>query len=158
MTVESLFVRRGLTLIGVIAALMIGFAAIQAARAWTVEAAPLDTTPVSATAVEDALAVEQARSTDLQLQLQSLAANADRLTVALQAAQERIGADGDEATALRQDLKDAKAKLAKLKQSIRHATTATVVTTTRTTTTAAPSREREREREGGGDDHEPGDD
>jgi flagellar motility protein MotE (MotC chaperone) len=157
MNIDSLPVRRMLTLIGVVLALVVGFAAIQAAKTWTVDAAPLDAAPVSATEVQNALVDEQARSAELQAQLAQLAANSEVLTQALQAAQERIDADTDTATTLRQDLKDAKAKLAKLQRSIRNAPPIRTVVTTTRTTTAAPATH-SGEHEGEDDEHEHGDD
>ena len=41
MTIASLRIRRSLTVVGAGAALILGFAAIQAASAWTAQAAPL---------------------------------------------------------------------------------------------------------------------
>lgn len=140
MNISSLRVRRTITVGGTLAALVLGFAVIQAAAAWAVDAAPLNAAPVSATSIENKLVDEQARSADLQSQLWAITSNADQLSVALEAAQTQITTDADQATALQKDLKDAKAKLVALKKSIRQAQTTTVVTkTVRTTAASAPA-------------------
>ncbi len=148
MNISSLRIRRTLTLGGTLAALVLGFAVIQSAAAWAVDAAPLTTTPVSATSIQNKLLDEQSRSADLQSQLWALTGNADQLSTALEAAQAQIVTDADQATALQKDLKDAKAKLAALKKSIRQARTTTVVTKTVRTTAAAATAAPRR----GGDD------
>jgi len=139
MNASTLRIRRTLTLVGALAAIFLGLAAIQAAAAWTADAAPLAATPVSAASIESKLEAEQARSADLQAQLDALAANADGLSTALSAAQARIDADAAHAKTLERDLQTAKKKLAALQHSIH--------------VTAAPSK-----RSGGGDDGEGGDD
>ena len=149
MTASTLRIRRTFTVIGALGAVLLGLAAIQAAAAWTADAAPLAVTPVSATAIETKLGAEQARSADLQAQLDAIASNADGLSAALTAAQARIDADAAHAKALERDLRTAKKKLAALQRSIR---VTTVATPTRATVTPAPAR-------GGGDaDGEGGDD
>ena len=139
---RSLVVRRSLTFTGSVAALVLGFVAIQAAAAWTADAAPLSTTPVSATTIESKLNVEQSRSDDLHGQLSDLAVNSGQLSAALQAAQARIDADTAHAAQLEKDLKVAKAKLAALQQSIRLAAAraASNAATTRSTAPAAATR------------------
>ena len=66
MTITSLPLRRLLTTIGVIAALLLGFGSIRAAAAWTAASAPLTVAPVSVSALQDQLATEQARSDALR--------------------------------------------------------------------------------------------
>ena len=75
MNTASLPVRRTLTLAGAVAAVLLGLAAIQAAAAWTAEAAPLTVAPVSAASIEARLAEEQARSAQLQSELSVLTAD-----------------------------------------------------------------------------------
>lgn len=134
MTIRSLHVRRTLTVIVAMAAVLLGLAAIQAAAQWTATAAPLAVTPVSPKTIESKLADEQSRSADLQAQLQDVARNTEQLTTALAAAQARIDADAAHAAGLEKDLRAAKKKLAALERSIRQAAT------TRATATVAPTR------------------
>jgi chromosome segregation ATPase len=159
MTIQSPRIRRLVTVFGVIAALMIGFGSIRAAAAWTAASAPLTVAPVSVTKLQDRLAVEQARSVDLRLQLQTLTTQSTELTAALEAAQAQITSDTDHATQLAKDLKAAKQKLAKLEASIAKARQAAqrptvVVTKTRTVASSSSRHEDEDEDEDddGGDD------
>lgn len=153
MNVSSLRIRRSLTLAGALAALILGFAAIQAAAAWTATAAPLSVTPVSVETIESKLQDEQARSADLQLQLRALSGNTEELSTALEAAQARIAADTKHAKDLEKDLKAAKKKLAALQKSIRAAATASVARAAAPVTrTASGARPAEDEREADDDD------
>ena len=137
MNVTSLPVRRSLTVAGALAALVLGFVAIQAAAAWTVSAAPLSVAPVSVKTTESKLAAEQARSADLQAQLKELAGNTDQMAVALGAAQAQIDADTKHAEDLEKDLAAAKKKLAALQRSI-HAANLASAARASTRTSAAP--------------------
>jgi chromosome segregation ATPase len=157
MTVHSPRIRRLVTVFGVIAALLIGYGSIRAAAAWAAASAPLTVAPVSVTTLQDRLAVEQARSVDLRLQLQTLNTQSTELTAALEAAQAQITTDTDNATQLAKDLKAAKKKLAKLEASIAKARLGAqrptvVVTKTQTVTSASSRHEGEDEDEDGGDD------
>ena len=118
MTITSIRTRRLVTVVGVIAALLLGYGSIKAAAAWTAASAPLTVAPIPVAAIQDRLLVEQARSADLQTQLQALAAQSVEMTAALEAAQTRIATDTEHAKALAKELKDAKKKLAKLEASI----------------------------------------
>jgi septal ring factor EnvC (AmiA/AmiB activator) len=138
MSVSSLRLRRSLTVAGALAALVLGFAAIQAAAAWTASAAPLSVTPTSATSIESKLADEQTRSADLQAQLGDLSGNAEQLATALAAAQARIDADAKHAAELEKDLQTAKKKLAALQQSIRAAAAVVAAPAVATSAAAAP--------------------
>lgn len=152
MNITSLPVRRSLTVAGAMAALVLGFVAIQAAAAWTVSAAPLSVAPVSVKTTESKLADEQARSADLKAQLTQLAGRTSEMTVALEAAQAQIDTDTKNAENLEKDLKAAKKKLATLERSIRQSARAAAArTTTRTTTTKAAA-PRPAGGEGGDDD------
>jgi hypothetical protein len=148
MTVSPGRARRLVTIVGVALVLVLGYGSIRAAAAWTAASAPLTVAPVSITSVEDRLAVEQARSGDLRLRLESLSAQSTEMTAALVAAQAQITTDADNATVLAKELADAKKKLAKLEASIAKAKRVAqrhVVVVTRTTTVSAPSKH-------GGDD------
>ena len=141
MSNRSIRVRRTMTAAGAVVAIVIGFAAIQAAAAWTANAAPLTVTPLSATSIEARLVDEQARSATLEAQLTDLADNSRRLAAALETAQAQIDTDAQHAAALEQDLRDARQKLVALQRSIRLAANqSTSVGTTRVVaTTTAPS-------------------
>ena len=143
-SIGALRVRRLVTMFGVIAALLLGYGSIRAAAAWTAASAPLTVAPVPVAELQDRLAIEQARSADLTMQLRALAAQSTDLTTALEAAQAQIAADSDHAKALAAELAAAKKKLAKLEASIARAKVAAqrrvvVVTKTKTTTVAASS-------------------
>lgn len=158
----ALRVRRLVTVFGVIAALLIGYGSIRAAAAWTAAAAPLTIAPVPVAELQDRLALEQARSTDLTLQLRALAAQSTEMTTALETAQTQVVADSAHAKALAAELQAAKKKLAKLEASIAKARVASqrrvvVVTKTKTTTVAASS-SHHGDDEGGDDGGEHGDD
>ena len=156
MSVTSNRLRRTLTLVLAVAALLLGFAAIRAASAWTAEAAPLAVSPMAAADIQAKLAAEQARTLELEAQIATMSGQADELTTALRAAQERIVTDGGHADQLAADLAAAKARLKKLEAAIKAAAaqkTATVVTTTTPSGAGSTSHtEHEVEHEGAGDD------
>jgi len=156
MSVTSNRLRRSLTLVLAVAALLLGFAAIRAASAWTAEAAPLVVSPTAAADIEAKLVAEQARTLELEAQIATMSGQADELTTALRAAQERIVTDGGHADRLAADLAAARARLKKLEAAIKAASaqrTTTVVSTTASTTAGSSSgAEHESEHEGGGDD------
>ena len=161
--IGGLRVRRLFTVIGVIAALAVGFGSIRAAAAWTAASAPLTVAPVPVAELQDRLAVEQARSSDLTFQLRALGTQSTELSAALQAAEAQIVADSDHAKALAKELKAAKKKLATLQASIAKAKVASqrrvvVVTKVKTTTVAASSKHGDDEDEHGDDEGEHGDD
>ncbi len=145
MNITSLRLRRLLTTVGVVAALVLGFGSIKAAAAWTAAAAPLPVAPVAVSSIQDRLEAEQGRSVDMSTQLRSLAEQSIQMTAALEAAQARIVADAANAKALAKELKAAKAKLAKLEASIAKARQTaqqrqvTVVKTKTVTSTPAPT-------------------
>jgi chromosome segregation ATPase len=139
MAITSMRLRRLITTVGVIAALLLGFGTIKAAAAWTAASAPLTIAPTSISTLQSQLETEQARSADLQDQLRSLASQSTDLTVALEAAQVRIAADADQASQLAKDLKTAKKKLAKLQATIRATQAAAARQTKTVRATAAPT-------------------
>jgi TolA-binding protein len=158
MSVTSNRLRRTLTLAVAVAALLLGFAAIRAASAWTAEAAPLVVSPAAATEIQAKLTAEQARTVELEAQIATMSGQADELTTALRAAQERIVTDGGHADQLAADLAAARERLKKLEAAIKAASAQRTVTVVRK---AAPSSggpsptshaEHEGEHEGGGDD------
>ncbi len=108
MTITSTPLRRVVTTVGVVAALLLGFGSIRAAAAWTAASAPLSVAPVSIDQIQERLTAEQARSADLEAQLQSLTNQTTELTTALEAAQAQITADSGHATDLAKQLKAAK--------------------------------------------------
>ncbi len=156
MSVTSNRLRRTLTLVLAVAALLLGFAAIRAASAWTAEAAPLVVSPTAAKDIEAKLAAEQARTVELEAQIATMSGQADELTTALRAAQDRIVTDGGHADQLAADLAAARERLKKLEAAIKAASaqrTTTIVSTTAPNAARSPSgAEHEAENEGGGDD------
>jgi peptidoglycan hydrolase CwlO-like protein len=129
MSVTSMPVRRTLTVIFAVAALLLGFTAIRAASAWTAEAAPLVASPASAKSIEAKLTDEQARSADLQDRLSNIVTQTDDMSAALKAAQDRIASDAAHAEQLTSDLTAANAKLKALEASIKKAAAAAQVRT-----------------------------
>ena len=135
MNVANTSIRRGLTVVGVAAALVIGFGAIRASAEWTAATAPLTVAPVSAETLQARLTDESTRSADLVDRLAALTTHAEELSTALAAAQDRIGSDAEHAAQLARDLDAARKKLAALEKSIRAASAARTVATTTTTRT-----------------------
>lgn len=156
MSIASLRLRRTLTLILAVSALLLGFAAVRAASAWTAEAAPLVVSPTAASQIEARLSAEQSRSAELEQQIAAMTAQADEMTTALQVAQDRIATDGDHADQLAKDLAAAKARLKKLEASIKAAAAQRTVTVVKTTSSSSSSgsstHHDDDEHEGGGDD------
>ena len=162
MSVTSMPVRRTLTVIVAVAALLLGLAAIRAASAWTAEAAPLVASPASATSIEAALAEEQTRSADLQARLTEITGQTEEMSVALKAAQDRIVADALHAEGLSKDLTVATKKLKTLEKSIKLAAAAAArartVTVVRTTTSTSAARTTSSHGDDDHDDDHGGDD
>lgn len=139
MYTPSLPIRRTLTVVVAVTAILLGFAAIRAASAWTAEAAPLVADPASAVSIESKLADEQARSVDLQDRLTSITSQTDDMAAALRAAQDRIAADAAHAEQLTSDLASAKAKLKTLEATIKKASAAVRTRTVSTVSTTRAS-------------------
>ncbi|MGZ8438122.1 MAG: hypothetical protein ACXWXR_06225 [Candidatus Limnocylindrales bacterium] len=152
--------RRLATVVGVVAALMLGFGSIRAAAAWTAASAPLSVTPESVAALQSQLAGERDRSAALRQQLDALESQSTELARALEAARSQIGADAGHASDLATQLKTAKQRLAKLQATIAVAnrasqTRATTTTVVQATATTAPTTAGAGGRDdgwGGGDD------
>ena len=124
--------RRLATVVGVIAALVLGFGSIRAAAAWTAASAPLSVTPDSVSALQSQLASERDRSSALQQQLDALASQSTDLATALEAARAQIGADTGHAQDLAAQLKAAKQRLARLQATIAAANRAAQIRQTTT--------------------------
>ncbi len=155
MSIASLRLRRTLTLIIAVSALLLGFAAVRAASAWTAEAAPLVASPASASQIEAKLTAEQSRSADLEAQIEAMTSQADEMTSALQVAQDRIATDGSHADQLAKDLDAAKKRLKKLEASIKATAAQRTVTVVKTTSSSSSSGSSS---SGGGEHEGPGDD
>jgi len=121
MTKRSLYARRLITLVGVIAALTIGFGSIQAAALWTAASAPLTVAPVAVATLQSQLADERNRSTAVVQQLAALESQSTDLAAALQAAHAQIDTETTHAADLAAQLKAAKERLAKLEATIKAA-------------------------------------
>ena len=152
MNVANTSMRRILTVIGVAAALIVGFGAIRASAAWTATTAPLTVAPVSAETLQARLTDESARSANLVDRLAALTRHAEELSAALTAAQDRIGSDADHAAQLARDLDAAKKKLAALETSIRAESTVRAVAPANATRTTMSGSTSGGEHEGGSDD------
>jgi len=124
MNVTSMPIRRTLTVIVTVMAMLFGLAAIRAASAWTADAAPLVSSPASARSIEAALAEEQTRSADLQARLSEITGQAAEMSAALKVAQDRIVADALHTEGLSTDLAAATKKLKALEKSIKQAAAA----------------------------------
>jgi DNA repair exonuclease SbcCD ATPase subunit len=158
--IRSPYPRRLLTLVGVVAALGLGFASIQVASAWTAASAPLTVAPDSVSTLQSRLSDEQSRSAALQGQLDALESQSTDLASALRAAHARIDGDASHAADLAAQLKTARQRLAKLeaaiaaanRASLARAASATIVGVT-TAPAPPPSRgEPGDDHWGGGDD------
>ena len=121
----KLLARRALVTAGVVASLVFGLVAIQAAAAWTAAAAPLSPPPVTVESLQGQLQGERDRSAALQAQLDALTQQAAQLTAALEAASTRAGSDLKTADSLRAQLKTAQAQLAALRKQLAAAARAT---------------------------------
>lgn len=155
--IRSQPLRRLLTILGVIAALVVGFGSIRAAAVWTAASAPLTIAPVSVSTLQSQLADEQDRSGALQQQLDALASQSTDLASALQAAHSRIDIDAGHAKDLAAQLKTARQRLAKLQGSIASATRASLAraagaTLVHTTTSVPKGGGEPGDGWGGGDD------
>jgi DNA repair exonuclease SbcCD ATPase subunit len=152
--------RRLATVVGVIAALVLGFGSIRAAAAWTAAAAPLSVSPESVAALQSELAGERDRSAALQQQLAALESQSASLADALDAARTQIGTDAGHAKDLAAQLKTARQRLAKLQATIAAANRAsqTRVATTTVVQIAAPPTQAATGGEGGDDGWGGGDD
>lgn len=141
MTRRSLYARRLMTLLGVVAALTLGFGSIQAAALWTASSAPLTIAPVSVATLQSQLADERSRSTAVVQQLDALESQSTDLATALQAAHTQIDTETAHAADLAAQLKAAKQRLAKLEAAIKAANKAAqarAVTVRTVTTVTAP--------------------
>ena len=117
--------RHPLVVLGVVLSLLAGAATIRAAAAWTAASSPLAVKPPSVEQIQADLAAEQARSADLEFQLDQLAASSRELASALETARGRIATDAEQAQALQESLAAAKDKLATLERTIGQARAAT---------------------------------
>ncbi len=111
-------VRRSLVALGVVASVTVGVATVEAAATWTAQSAPLSVAPESVESLTSRLAAEEARSADLQAQLDAPHGHAGDLSTALNAATDRIATDAETAQALRDRLTAAKERLAALEKLI----------------------------------------
>lgn len=138
--------RRLLVTIGVAGSLLVAGLTIRAASLWAASQAPLSVAPVSVESVQQALEQERSRSAALEAQLRELESSTTDLTGALQAAQDRVGADAQTAEDLRASLTAAQDKLAKLEAALKAAARRST-TTVRATTSSGSGGEEEHEDE-----------
>lgn len=110
--------RRALVALGVVASITVGVATVDAAATWTAQSAPLQVAPESVDSLRARLAAEEARSAELQAQIDALHGHAGDLSAALNVATDRIATDEETAGALRDRLGAAKERLAALERLI----------------------------------------
>jgi peptidoglycan hydrolase CwlO-like protein len=115
---NSFRVRRLLVIVGVVASFTLAVATVRAAAGWSAANAPLAIAPTSGESVAARIADAEARSADLEAELDTLRANGSGLAAALDAAGSQIAADADAAKALRARLATAQRRLATLEASI----------------------------------------
>lgn len=151
-------IRRTLTVVVASAAILLGFAAIRAASAWTVDAAPLVASPASAQSIEAKLADERQRSADLEARLSAITSQTDAMAAALKVAQDQIAADATQAEGLTADLSAATDKLKRLEASIKKAAAAQPASTTAVRTAPATGATATRAHREEDDGHEADDD
>jgi len=122
-------VRRPLVVLGVILTLVAAAGTVRAASIWVATTASLASPPTSMTSIEDALTQEQARSADLQQQLDALRSSSGDLSAALVAANQQVTTDQATADSLRSSLKAVQDKLAKAEAALRAAQAAAAAAT-----------------------------
>jgi len=123
-------VRRPLVVLGVILTLVAAAGTVRAASIWVATTASLASPPTSMTSIEDALTQEQARSADLQQQLDALRSSSGDLSAALVAANQQVTTDQATADSLRSSLKAVQDKLAKAEAALRAAQAAAAAAAT----------------------------
>jgi septal ring factor EnvC (AmiA/AmiB activator) len=149
---SALVVRRMTTIaaVAIVVGLVVG--TIRVAAAWTVAAAPLTISPVSASELQAKLADERARSASLASHLSALDARSRELTAALEQAQRRLAADAATAEDLDGQLVAAKDRLAKVEAALARARQA-LRATTATAVIPAAARTSRGEHEDEGEEH-----
>lgn len=115
---SSLWLRRALTVVGVVTVLAVGVGSIRAAAAWTAASAPLTVAPVSVKTLEASLEVERARSAALQTRLDALDQRSRDLAAALADAEVRVDVDSGDADAIAAQMAEASVKLARVEAAI----------------------------------------
>ena len=130
------YLRRLLVTVVVAGSLLVAGLTVRAASLWAATQAPLSIAPVSVESVQQSLDQERARSAALEAQLRELESSSTDLTAALQAAQDRVGADEATAVDLRSSLTAAQDKLTKLEAALKAAAKRSTTTVTRSTTTS----------------------
>lgn len=114
-------VRRGLVLVAVVISLVGGAFSIRVAADLALAAAPPPAPPVSMSELQAQLTAEQARAAYLQQQLEDLLGVTGELTAALDSTSAQIDIDGSTAAQLRDRLKAAEARLAKVTRLLKKA-------------------------------------
>jgi len=111
----KLQVRRSLVVTATGASLVMGGVAVQTAAAWVHAGVPTSSTPLTAAQLQDQLAAEEARSAQLQAQVDALLAQAGQFNSALTDASARVATDVQKAAALRAQLAAEQLQIAALK-------------------------------------------
>ncbi len=98
-----------------------GVVSVQVAADWRAASAPLDATPVSASSINDAMAVEQARAQQLTSELDQVAGQISDISSAVKAANDAVTAQSGDAATVQDQLNAAQSKLAAMQAQLKAA-------------------------------------
>jgi hypothetical protein len=115
------FVRRVVVLAATVAVIGVAVGTVQVAASWRADAAPLDTAPVSMSAINTDMEAEVARTGTLTGQINDVAGQLATLKGAVQTANDAVMGSTDSATTLQKQLDGAKAKLVKVQSQLKGA-------------------------------------
>lgn len=113
--------RKAVVIGATVAVLGIGLVSVQLATQWRAAAAPLDTNPVSATSISDAMAAQQQRAQILAGQIDQVGVQVTDIRSALQAANGAMADQNGNAADVQAQLKGAQSKLATLQSQLKAA-------------------------------------
>lgn len=113
--------RRALVLAMTGAVIGVGAFTVQLASEWRAAEAPLDTSPVSLSAISDQYAIESERAAALETEIGGVATQVSDLRAALIAATDSLDGDADSAEMLRDQLAAAKDKLTSMQKQLKAA-------------------------------------
>ena len=113
--------RRALVLAATGAVIGVGVFTVQLASEWRAAEAPLDTSPVSLSTINDQYAAETERTSDLERQIGGVATQVSGLQAALITANGSMDGDAASAAKLRDQLAAAKDKLTSMQKQLKAA-------------------------------------
>jgi chromosome segregation ATPase len=114
-------VRRTLVLAGTVAVIGVAVGTVQVAASWRAEAAPLDTAPVSMSAIDTDMEAEVARTSTLSAQLDEVAGQLATLKGAVWTANDAMTGGAESAATLQKQLDSARTRLEKLQSQLKGA-------------------------------------